>query len=242
MATNNDVERARALIASLLSDEGRTLEEAEAARKQAIRLMAKHGLTEADIRASRPNMGKAGVKIGRHDWILFKYTAFSICQLTGAKLFSQPLPTSAGKRSDRKLITIAGFQSDVEWAFWLMEHLIAAVKQSAQGATTDRQRSDGTLGFATAVNRRLRQLVRELETQRAVDPEMSLGTEVVELKEAAIEEFIQELFKGLINKSKAKARGLQDVEAFLKGQDDGTKVSLGRPVTAEETTSVKLLS
>lgn len=229
MTTNitPELEKARASIAALLADDGRTPEEAEQARKMAVRLMAKHGLTEADIKASAPNMGKAAIEIGRHDWLLYKAVAFNVERLTGARIFTRELATSNGKRSDRKLVTIMGFQSDVEWAYWLLGHLIEASKRSAAGSVSDRQRSDRVTGFGIAVGLRLRALADEMATHQTAAPS---GTALVEVKSARVNDFLVQ--EGIVlGVSKAKSRDVKDAAGFQKGLVDGSKVSLGRPIS-----------
>lgn len=120
-----------------------------------------------------------------------------------------------------------GFQSDVEWAYWLLGHLIEASKRSAAGSVSDRQRSDRVTGFGIAVGLRLRALADEMATHQTAAPS---GTALVEVKSARVNDFLVQ--EGIVlGVSKAKSRDVKDAAGFQKGLVDGSKVSLGRPIS-----------
>ena len=125
-------ERTKALISALLGEDGRTEAEMEAAKRQAAKMMARHGLTEADVLREDRDMLRADLEIGRHDWIMTKFVGAAIAALTGTKCWRMDLAASTGRRSDRKRWTFAGYRPDVEQAEWLMETVLEAGKRAAR--------------------------------------------------------------------------------------------------------------
>lgn len=219
-------ERTKALIAALLSEDGRTEAEMEAAKRQAAKMMAKHGLTEADVLREDRDMLRADLEIGRHDWIMTKFVGAAIAALTGTKCWRMDLAASTGRRSDRKRWTFAGYRPDVEQAEWLMETVLEAGKRAARPYKGDRAKSDCLAAFAATVARRIHDLAEELDGVRAAEG----STELVVTKAANVDSYVADELGVRLQDGRSRGRGIRDQGAASAGRKAGAEVSLARPV------------
>jgi len=217
--------RMKAIIAALLEDGGRTEAEAAGARAQAARLMVKHGLTEADVLSATPDMKTGTYDVGRYQWMVAKFIAGAIAKLTGTCAYSEALRTSAGRRSDRKRFSFAGYRPDVEQAEWLFSHIIDAGDTAAKGVGGDKAKSDLLAAFAVTVSRRLKMLQTATDEVRAE----AGGTDLVVVKDAKVNEYVEQSV-GKLCDGRAKGRRTQDQDAAARGREAGQKVSLARGV------------
>lgn len=218
-------ERTKAMIAALLSDEGRTEAEMEAARRQAAKLMARHGFTEEDVLREDRDMKRADLEIGRHEWIVAKFIGAAVARLTGTQSWVQDLRASTGRRSDRKRYTFAGYRPDVEQAEWLMETVMTAAKGGSRVYKGDRAKSDFLAAFAVTVSRRISALCTELQEVR----ETQGSTALVVVKEANVRSYVEDLGVRLRD-GRSGGRSIHDAAAASAGRAAGERVGLGRPI------------
>lgn len=219
-------DRAKSLIAALLATEGRTPDEIEAARKQAAKLMVKFDLTEEEVLREDRDMATWSREVGRHQWLVARYIATAIEELTCTRYFYQSVQASTGGRSDRKRTTFMGYRPDVEQAEWLMDTIIHAANQAVSGAKNDKERSDLMTGFAIVVQCRILDLAAEVNKGRAAVP---TGTDLVVVKMSLVDDYMTE--QGIkLQDGRGRGRGVQDRLAFLKGMEAGSKVSLSKPI------------
>lgn len=224
-----DLDRAKTIIAALLSEEGRTPEEMESARKQAAKLLVKFGLTEEEVTRADRDMTKASLELTRYGWVMGKWFAKSVAELTGTRSWMTIKPTANGKRSDRKDYTFAGYRPDVEQAEWMLAMLLEAGMRGCKSLKTDRSRSDFLTAFAQVVHVRLKALIAETQAARA---EVSGATDLVVVKEANVADFVSTL--GLkLAPSKASHGGIKDGYAAQTGVKAGKAVSFSKPVSGK---------
>ena len=224
-------ERAKAMIAALLSTEGRTEDEVAAARLHAVRLMLKHGLTEEEVLASRPDMARSDTALGRYDWIVAKWIAKLVGDLCGVEpWFESKRGTGRTGRTDLKAYCYAGYRPDVEQAEWLLRTILDTAKAGSKAFKGDRPKGDYLAAFASTVARRLREMIAGLETARAETP---TGTDLVVVKMARVGEYVSKELGITLRDSRTRGRSLQDAHAAIRGREDGSTVSLARPVGSE---------
>lgn len=216
--------RIKEIIAALLSTEGRSEAEIEASQLQAAKLMAKHGLTEAEVLADNPDLLQDNTGIGRHEWIVAKFIMGPLEKLTGTKVYFEILPTKNGKRSDRKTIQFAGYRPDCEQAFWLFETIMEYGLEGALEFKGDKAKSDFLAGFGVTVAKRIRELTDKLDEVRG-----ETGTALVVTKEAVVDDFLKT--QGIhLTRTANGGRRVSDGNALEAGREAGKKVSLSRPV------------
>lgn len=219
-------DRAKSLIAALLATEGRTPDEIEAARKQAAKLMVKFDLTEEEVLREDRDMATWHREVGRHQWLVARYIATAIEELTCTRNFYSAVRASTGGRSDRKRTTFMGYRPDVEQAEWLMDTIIAAANQAVSGAKNDKARSDLMTGFAVVVQRRILDLAAEVNKGRAA---VATGTDLVLVKLGMVDEYMEA--QGIkLQDGRGRGRDVQDSSAFIQGMEAGAKVSLSKPL------------
>ena len=221
-----DLERAKTLIAALLNEEGRTPDEMEAARKQAAKLLVKFGLTEEEVTRADKDMLRVQIELTRYGWVMCKWFAKSVADLTGTQSWIAIKPTVNGKRSDRKDYFFAGYRPDVEQAEWLLNTLIEAGMRGSRSLKTDRARSDFLTAYSQTVWSRLKELIAATQAARM---EVSGATDLVVVKEANVRAFMDEM--GLkLSKSTASHKGIRDPYAAAAGKKAGKEVSFSKPV------------
>ncbi len=219
-------DRAKSLIAALLATEGRTPDEIEAARKQAAKLMVKFDLTEEEVLREDRDMATWHREVGRHQWLVARYIATAIEELTCTRYFYSAVQASTGGRSDRKRTTFMGYRPDVEQAEWLMDTIIHAANQAVSGAKNDKARSDLMTGFAVVVQRRILDLAAEVNKGRAA---VATGTDLVLVKLGMVDEYMEA--QGIkLQDGRGRGRGVQDSSAFIQGMEASAKVSLSKPL------------
>lgn len=222
-----DLDRAKTIIAALLTEDGRTPDEMEAARKQAARLLVKHGLTEEEVMREDRDMASVKTEMNRYGWVMGKWFAKSVATLTGTASWFTVKPTATGKRSDRKDCTFAGYRPDVEQAEWLLRNLLDAGMRGCAGMATDRARSDFLTAYAQTVHGRLKALIAETA---AVRETVSGSTALVVVKDANVQDYVEKEMGVRLHKTRAGHGGFRDPAAMAAGVKAGKEVSLSRPI------------
>lgn len=226
---SRDLEDLKRIIAGLLETEGRTEAEVAAFQKKAAKMMHELGLTEDEVRAKDPDMFQSETIITRFDWIVSQLIMNAIEDLTGTECWYQVLPTPTGKRSDRKIVYFAGYRSDVDQATWLFSHILQEAKNGARGISVTKERNSYLVGFAAAVQAKVRALTASLaEVRQEVN---SSGTDLVLIeKERVVKAFLESIAPGLVTDS-SKGTSVKNSAAAQAGARDGKNVSLGRGVS-----------
>ena len=213
------LERVRKLFAMAQEVEA-SPHEAEIALRRCQSLMAKYGITEADLETSA--FGSVGFQSGRTLPMHVKYLAAAVARLhdvlfvTGAKGFAE----------------FRGFEVDANVARLTLDYLLDAVER----ALAARKRAgdfpagrsaayDYRVGFAIEVGKRADALAAEREkAERAAGG--GTGTALAVRKR----EIVERECGGDLSTSSFRGRGARDAAARAAGHDDGARVSLDRQV------------
>lgn len=213
------MERVRKLFAMAQQSDA-SPHEAEIALRRCQSLMAKYGITEADLHTSE--FGNAEFTSGRTVPSHVKFLASAVASLHDV-LF---VTGEAGFAEFR------GFDVDAKVAKLTLEYLIDAVERSL----ASRKRAgdfpagrsaayDYRLGFATQVYKRVEELVDE--RKRAEKAMAGTGTSLTVRKMAIVD---QECGQDLRSSRSTSSRGARDATAHAAGLDDGSRVSLDQQV------------
>lgn len=231
-----DIEDLKRIIAGLLETEGRSEAEVVAFQKKAAKMMHNLGLTEEEIRAKDPDMFQSDIQITRFDWIVSQFIISPIEELTGTRCWYNILPTSSGKRSDRKLVHFAGYRSDVDQATWMFSHILEQAKAGARVITVSSQNGGSVkeknsylVGFGAAVSSKIKDLTASLAEVR--EEATSTGTDLMLLEKAQIvTAFLETIAPGLVD-DQTKGTSVKNRVAAQAGVRDGKAMSLGRGVS-----------
>ena len=213
------IERVRKLFAMAQEVEA-SPHEAEIALRRCQSLMAKYGITEADLETSA--FGSVGFQSGRTLPMHVKYLAAAVARLhdvlfvTGSKGFAE----------------FRGFEVDANVARLTLDYLLDAVER----ALAARKRTgefpagrsaayDYRVGFAVEVDKRADALVAEREKAER-EARDGVGTALTIRKREIVE---RECATDL-STSSFRGRGARDAAARAAGHDDGARVSLDRQV------------
>jgi len=215
-------------------DKGATEAEAMSALEKADELMAKHGITEADLsNAEYKKDMKAGEmrqkQKQRHP--AAKFCAMTIGEFCGVKLWGSG-----------DVVTVFGFNGDVEMA----EFLYALVRDSMDrgwkeflkenpkepGISRHTQYWSFMLGFSRRINEKLRELI---DARRPAK-----GKDLVVVKMAVVEAGRDAMFPSLnLNKARNASRRVTK-DAMDKGKAAGDRINLQRPLKSNGFTQKKI--
>jgi len=213
------LERVRKLFAMAQQSDA-SPHEAEIALRRCQSLMSKFGISEADLHTSE--FGSAEFTNGRTIPSHVKFLASAVAQLHDV-LFV---------RGDAGFAEFRGFDVDAKVARMTLEYLTDAVER----ALASRKRAgdfpagrsaayDYRLGFATQVNKRVREIIKErkLAEQSNAGSGKSLTVRKMEIVD-------RECGHDLSNASFSSSRGARNGTAHAAGVDDGSRVSLDQQV------------
>lgn len=239
------IEKIRALRAKA-ADDASSEAEVETAAAMASKLMAKFGITEAEINdAAKAHVGlKEGAAPQPTNQIQHAVQAalFGIEIFTETKCWIQTNHIyQQGKRVKHIRAKFAGFEGDIEMAFYLVELVRGAadrawklyyaahpeMKEWAQYPRKMRMEAFKT-GFGSTVGLRLQTMAEE--RQEAARQET--GTSLVLHKQAVIESFMEQL-NITLRENRARGRSF-DASAYRSGSSAGARLNLGRPIERGE--------
>jgi len=215
------LERVRKLFAMAQESEA-SPHEAEIALRRCQSLMARYGISEADLATSA--FGRTELNTGRTVPMHVKYLAAAV-----ARLHDVLFVTGSGGFAEFR-----GFEVDANVARLTLDYLLGEVERALtarkRGGRFPAGRSaayDYRVGFAIEVERRvvLLNAAREREQQAAAG---RTGTALVIRKRQVV---ARECAKDL-RTSRFRGRGARDASARAAGHDDGARVSLDRQVGA----------
>ena len=218
------MERVRKLFAMAQQAEA-SPHEAEIALRRCQSLMAKYGITEADLHTSE--FGNTEFTSGRTIPSHVRFIASAVARLHDVLFVS----------GEAGFAEFRGFDVDAKVAKMTLDYLLDAIER----ALANRKRAgdfpagrsaayDYRLGFATEVQRRVRELVaeRKREHQKEAGTGLSLTVRKMQIVD-------QECGQGLSNRTFRASRGARDATAHSAGIDDGSRVSLDQQIEAAAT-------
>lgn len=223
-----------AALRAKIPENGATEEEAMAALSIAEKLMEKHGVTEADLKAvefSR-DMRKGGFEQRqKQEHPSQKYCDTTISRYCGTKCWNGRSHTIPGKKTTE----IFGFEGDVAMHEFLLGMIhdsmdrgwkeFLANNPKRKGESRHTQYWSYMIGFAERINDKINALIQA----RTVNTDSS-GTDLVEMKSALVEQGIQAMLPSATFRKQNFRSVRANLNAYGQGQAAGDKVNLQRPL------------
>lgn len=228
----DDREKLLKNIEAMLNDSGRTPAEAEATRRMAEKLLARHGMSLEDLQRDA-KMDHLKIEANLFADIVLRRCAVPIERLTRTKCWISPnYSKKSGRVTNGKCYHFAGYGPDVEWAEWLAQTLVKEAHRQALLKFGDyRQRNDFAAAFGSVAGRRIEALADQMEeqvlatvTENALVPEDFMSPIYAWMKEVLgmdVSQFVD---------SKSRGRGYTSADAVIAGRAAGERAALGRPV------------
>ena len=217
-----------------IPENGATEDEAMAALAIAAKLMEKHGITEADLKAVEFGRDMRQGEFTQRQKAVHpsqKYCAMTIGLFCGVKAWT----SYVGPR--KKHLKMFGLINDVEMAEFLLGLIHDSMNRGWKEFLRDNPKDTRSrhtqywsfmMGFADRVNEKLEELMRGREAQ--VD---STGNDLVVVKMALVEEGLSSMLPDLkLKKGKSSSTSL-NIFAYSQGQTAGNKVNLNRPIQSK---------
>lgn len=223
-----------AALKAKIPENGATEDEAIAALQIAEKLMEKHGVTEKDLKAVefKRDMRQGGFEQRqKQEHPSQKYCDMTIACYCGTKAWNGRSASVRGK----KITKIFGFDGDVAMHEFLLgmihdsmdrgwkEFLKGNPKQ--EGVSRHTQYWSFMIGFAERINTRIKELIEA----RSVKTD-STGTDLVEIKEALVEQGVEAMLPDLKFRKSRSGSVLANLDAYGQGMTAGDKVNLQRPI------------
>lgn len=224
-----------AALRAKIPENGATEDEAMAALTIAAKLMEKHGITEADLKAIEFGRDMRQGEFTQRQKAVHpsqKYCAVTIGLFCGVKAWT----SYVGPK--KKHLKMFGLINDVEMAEFLLglihdsmdrgwkEFLVLNIKTSESRHT---QYWSFMIGFAERVNDKLEELMQGRKAQ--VD---STGNDLVVVKMALVEQGMSSMLPD-VKLRKGKGRGVSlNLSAYGQGMAAGDRVNLSRPIQRQQ--------
>lgn len=223
------------IVEALLKSDGRSEAEAQIMRNKAARMLADRGLSIDDV-MDQPDQGMMAevTEASRLEAIVSRYVSVQLSRMTRTKAWMSNCYTKQGRRSDRKKFHFAGLREDVEWATWLLNHIVQFGITEAKAYPTGRAREDFLKAFAWRVSARMQEIADGMEEHIQSDG----NSNALVVLNTAVDKFVQDLTGGL-RTSRCRGSSIADRSAAKAGASAGNKVGFGRPISGGE--SVRLL-
>jgi hypothetical protein len=238
----------KALLAKTVQS-GCTESEAMAATELAQRL-----ITEYQIDLTEAELIEEGFAFFEIDWVSEKQQfiedrlAVAIGRFTDCKAFRHLGVKSQGrgkkdKKGSYKLI-FHGFKSDIAFANWLVNSLIAFTTQSAEAHAlyecpgySAQQRREAWKAYAEGVCDRLRARLKALKTPAQVKSSDGRALTIIN-KTALIEQYLSERGLRTEKGKKSVSSALNNQESFYAGYARGADAGLNRPINDNNKTAL----
>jgi len=243
---NEDIIAKIAALKAKIPERGATEEEAIAALAIAEKLMEKHGVTEADLKAvefSRDMRQGVYEQRQKQEHPSQKYCDTTIARYCGTKAWNGRSKTVRGKKTTE----IFGFKGDVEMHEFLLglihDSMDRGWKEFLKNNPKDPDVSRHTqywsfmIGFGMRICDKLEELIEARTAQRD-----STGTDLVEVKMAVVEQGMESMLPGFQTKKQRSGSVRADKSAYGQGQAAGDKVNLSRPIQRQQSTTTKRIS
>jgi len=235
------IEKIAALKAKI-PENGATEDEAMAALSIAEKLMEKHGITEADLKAVEFKRDMRSGEFTQRQKAIHpsqKYCATTIGKFCGIKAWT----SYAEPR--KKHLKMFGLINDVEMAEFLLGLIHDSMDRGWKEFLSTNAKSDESrhtqywsfmIGFAERVNGRLKELI---EARTVVSD--STGNDLVEVKTALIEQGMESMLPDVKLKKSRRSGVNMNLSAYSQGQAAGNRVNLSRPIQRQQS-NVKRIS
>ena len=222
-------------IASLrakVPENGATEAEAMAALAIAEKLMAKHGVTEADLKNVEFSRDMSSGSFTQRQKAV--HPSQKYCAATIGKFCSVKVWTSYMDRK-KKNIQFFGMSEDVTLAEFLLGMIHDSMDRSwkeflATNPKTDESRHTQywsfMIGFANRINFRIRELIEA----RTIHVD-STGSDLVEVKMALVEQGMESMLPDVKLRKARKNSIRANMDAYGQGQAAGDRVNLQRPIS-----------
>ena len=216
-------------LRNMIEDRGATEAEAMAALAKADKLMAEHGLTEADLEVAeaKRDMSHGEFKYG----IKTQHPCAKWCSRTIGEFCGVMTWYDRGAHKSNGF----GFNADVEMYEFLLKLVHDSMNREWKDYVSKNPPRPGVsrhteywsfmLGMARRINEKINSLMQDREIKTD-----STGTDLVVKKYAVIEAGMKEMLPGLSLRS-SRSRGIRaDGSAMNEGRKAGERVNLNRPV------------
>lgn len=230
-----------AALRAKIPENGATEDEAMAALAIAAKLMEKHGITEADLKAVEFSQDMRQGEFTQRQKTVHpsqKYCGVTIGLFCGVKAWTSHVS------SRKKHLKMFGLINDVEMAEFLLGLIHDSMNRSwkeflATNAKTNESRHTQywsfMIGFSERVNDKLEELMRERTAQ--VD---STGNDLVVVKMALVEQGMSSMLPDVkLRKSRSRGTSL-NMSAYGQGQIAGSKVNLSRPIQSKQSNTKRI--
>ena len=229
---NEDILNKINALRSKITENGATEEEAMAALAMADKLMNKHGVSEEDLRNVEFKRDMKQSEFHQRQKAthpVHKYCSVVIGKFCGVKVWG----TWDSGVKNKKITALFGFHGDVEMAEFLMNLIhdsmergwkeFLATTPKEEGVSRHTQYWNFMMGFGYRVNDKIKELMITRQTE-------ATGTDLIEIKEALVEQGRDALFPDLDLRKNKKSSVNVDVNAFLSGTAAGDRVNIQRPL------------
>lgn len=223
-----------AALRAKIPENGATEEEAMAALNIAEKLMEKHGVTEADLKAvefSRDMRQGGFEQRQKQEHPSQKYCDVTIARYCGTKCWNGRSHTVRGKKTTE----IFGFEGDVAMHEFLLGMIHDSMDRGWKEFLANNPKQEGVsrhtqywsfmIGFAERINDKINALI----TARTVKTD-STGTDLVEVKEALVEQGLEAMLPNVKFRKQTSRSVRADLSAYGQGMAAGDKVNLQRPI------------
>ena len=234
------IDRIAALRAKI-PENGATEDEAMAALAIAAKLMEKHGVTEADLKAVEFSRDMRQGEFTQRQKAVHpsqKYCAATI------GLFCDVKPWTAYVSPKKKHLKMFGLINDVEMAEFLLGLIHDSMDRGWKEFLNDNPKDNRSrhtqywsfmMGFADRVNDKLEELMQSRKTQ--VD---SIGNDLVVVKMTLIEQGMESMLPDVKLRKKKGQRINANMDAYNQGQAAGDRVNLNRPIQHQQSTTKRI--
>jgi len=228
-----------AALRAKIPENGATEEEAMAALAIAEKLMEKHGVTEADLKAvefSRDMRQGGFEQKQKQEHPSQKYCDTTIARYCGTKAWNGRSQTVKGKKTTE----IFGFDGDVAMHEFLLGLIHDSMNRGWKEFLSLNIKSDQSrhtqywsfmIGFAERINEKLEELIDGRTAQAD-----STGNDLVEVKEAIVEQGMEAMLPALQFRKQRGSRTRVNLDAYGQGKVAGDKVNLQRPIQESQQT------
>lgn len=217
-------------LRAMVPERGASEAEALTALEKADKLMEEYGLTEADLRAAE---AKWYMREGEFKYRMkAQHPSSKFCAMTiGA--FCGVIPWYSARNQASKCF---GFTQDVEMYEFLMKLIHDSMDREWKDFLSDNPPQKGVsrhteywsfmMGMANRINEKVNSLIKERKVKRGEET----GTDLVEVKNAVVEQGMRDMLPDIKLKT-SRARSIKgDLGAYGAGQAAGDRVNLNRPL------------
>jgi hypothetical protein len=230
-------------LRKMVPENGATEAEAVVALELAAKLMAKHGITEEELRSAEftRDMHRSGLdKDNVHKDPAIQLCGATIAEFCEVQFWWTKVKQKSGKVT-KTYANVFGFHGDVEMAEFLMELVSKSMDRSwreyLRADDYDRSITRHQLywsfryGFADRINSKLREMIAARKPKSE-----ATGTDLVSLKDALVKQGMDAMLPDLNLKDGRGNNAKVNLGAFIDGAIAGDRVNLNRPLSDRDET------